>query len=786
MAVLRHLTGISVRYPRTTIILAFLLTFFFAFMFPKIHIDTDPENMLEPDQADRIFYRQVKEDFNIHDMIVLGVENPEGIFNKDSLQRIEKIIQEILNIPGVIYEDVVSLTTTKDVTSSNSMLIVHPVMEDVPEDYQTVAALKESISSNHILSEKLASRDGKAIAIYIPIESKKESYRISTEVEKIVKRYIDGKEHYYIAGIPMAEDTFGYAMFEQMGITAPLAGLMIFIILYLLFRRISLIIPPMMVAMMSVLWTMGLLIGLGFTVHIMSSMIPVFLMPIAVLDSVHILSEFSDRYPHYNDKKKTIEAAFRELYTPMLYTSLTSAAGFFSLTLVSIPPVRVFGAFVAFGIMVAWLLTITFIPATIVLIPDRLLKHKAHQTAPGGIIGKVLTKLDSGITTKYKWFLAGGLIFLALGLKGISLIKINDNPVKWFKSTHPIRISDTFMNKAFGGTYMAYLVVEGDGPGAAKRPEVLSYIYKLQRYLEKNEIVGKTTSLADIVSRVNYVLHRSTPEELRIPPSANTVSQEIFLYLSSGDPEDLDNFVDYQYEKANIWIQMKNGDNQAMEDVERYAEKFIAKNPPPGSIKAIRWSGLTYINKVWQGLMVTGMLRAVLGGFLIVLIMMAIMFRSVRLGILSMIPLTFSIIFAYGVIGFVGKDYDMPIAVCSSLSLGLAVDFAIHFIERYRKRYEETGSITEAHKYIMGEPGRAIVRNAIVITLGFLPLTLSTLVPYITVGIFFALLMLASAISTLVLLPSMMKLWGRWLLGNPKNINPLGEGKYVHVPVKKT
>lgn len=766
----RNLTYYSIRYSRITIIVAFLVTMFFSSMFPRIHIDTDPENMLEAEQPDRLFYQNVKKEFGIHDMLVLGIENREGIFSRDTLKRIEAIVAEILEIPGVIYDDVVSITTTNDVTLSDDMLVVHPVMETVPDDNNGIRTLREAIMSNHILSEKLISSDGKVAAIYVPIESKKDSYRVSGKIEEIVKRHLSDSESYYIAGLPIAEDTFGYAMFEQMGITAPLAGLVIFLILYILFRKISLIMAPMIVAMMSVLWTMGFLIGLGFTVHIMSSMIPVFLMPIAVLDGVHILSEFSDRYYRHKDRKKTLKVSMKELYTPMLYTSLTSAAGFFSLVFVPIPPVRVFGAFVAFGILVAWLLTITFIPAVIILIPESFFRKEASKKRKIYRIGNILKRLEVVTHRHYRGLLKGGLAVFLVGIVGITLIRINDNPVRWFKSGHPVRVSDTFMNKAFGGTYMAYLVVEGQEEGSMKRPEVLSYMDNLQRHLEKREIVGKTTSLSDIVKRVNYVLRGEEPDRLTIPDSADTVSQEIFLYLSSGDPDDLDNFVDYQYEKANIWIQMKKGDNYAMVEVEKDLEDFMSENPLPDGIKGFRWSGLTYINKIWQDLMVAGMLKAVLGGFLMVFILMVVMFRSIRLGIVSMIPLTFSIVFSYGVVGLIGKDYDMPIAVCSSLSLGLAVDFAIHFIERFRRKYYETGSLDEASHYIMGEPGRAITRNAIVITFGFLPLALSTLVPYITVGIFFSLLMISSAFSTLIILPALMKAWGRWLLGEPSSV----------------
>ncbi|MFQ5792863.1 MAG: MMPL family transporter, partial [Acidobacteriota bacterium] len=172
------------------------------------------------------------------------------------------------------------------------------------------------------------------------------------------------------------------------------------------------------------------------------------------------------------------------------------------------------------------------------------------------------------------------------------------------------------------------------------------------------------------------------------------------------------------------------------------------------------WSGLTYINKVWQDLMVVGMLRAVLGSFVVVLLLMILLFRSIPLGFLSMVPLSLAILLSYALIGFIGKDYDMPIAVCSSLSLGLAIDFAIHFVHRYRTRVSETGDLERANRAVFGLPARAISRNALVIIVGFLPLIVSRLTPYVTVGLFFATLMIFSALATLVVLPGLMRVAG--------------------------
>jgi predicted RND superfamily exporter protein len=190
-----------------------------------------------------------------------------------------------------------------------------------------------------------------------------------------------------------------------------------------------------------------------------------------------------------------------------------------------------------------------------------------------------------------------------------------------------------------------------------------------------------------------------------------------------------------------------------MEAVVKDVEAFLASNPPPAALTH-HWAGLTYLNTVWQEKMVSGMLNAFLSSFIVVFIMMVILFRSPLWGLLAMIPLTVTIALIYGIIGFVGKDYDMPVAVLSSLTLGLAVDFAIHFLERARMAYKKSGSWADAIKVMFEEPARAISRNVIVIAIGFTPLLAAPLVPYKTVGIFLASIMAISGIATMLILPA--------------------------------
>jgi hypothetical protein len=300
-----------------------------------------------------------------------------------------------------------------------------------------------------------------------------------------------------------------------------------------------------------------------------------------------------------------------------------------------------------------------------------------------------------------------------------------------------------------------------------KDPAVLAYVSRLQKYLgaggsEGPGVVGKSNSLADIVMTVNRDYVSGEPQDYRLPDSAAGVTQLLTLYQSSHRKDDLWHFVTHDYRSADIWLQLTSGDNQDMSSVVASAETFFRDNPPPASL-AHDWFGLTYINVQWQNKMVTGMLESFSGSFLVVLLLMILLFRSGLWGLLSMIPLTVTIGAIYGAIGLVGKDYDMPVAVLSSLTLGMAVDFAIHFLARGKLLREQAGSWKLASPGVFGEPARAIARNIIVIAAGFTPLLLAPLVPYRTVGVLLATILLVSGVGTLFILPALIRVLEKYL-----------------------
>ncbi|MBE9528350.1 MAG: MMPL family transporter [Proteobacteria bacterium] len=769
----------AIARPKTALALFVIATVIFLAMVPRIKIDTDPENMLSPDEPVRIAQTQVKRDFALHDSIIVGIvddKSSTGVFTPETLERIAALSYEIVKIDGVIAADLLSPVTTDDISGDGGMLTIEPLMGRTVIDEAAALRVRDRALANPILKDMLVSGDGTAVLLSVPIKEKHESHRISTEIARIIdeiKAGGAGTEEYHITGLAVAEDTFGVEMFRQMGISAPLAGLLIFLIMLFFFRSFALVASAMIVAMMTVIWTTGALIGAGFSMHIMSSMIPIFLMPIAVLDSIHILSDFHTRYaaeaatPSSDgkaDKKAIILSTVDELFTPMFFTSLTSAIGFGSLILTPIPPVRVFGAFVALGIVLAWFITIVFIPVFVTLLSDSTLKKFGSDTGngtPGNNSTDRLKRFQLSLgrfaVTHSKKIVVVSLIVFGVSLFGITKTEVNDNPTRWFKHSHPIRVAERVLNSHFGGTYMAYLVLTAPEPGVITRPETLKYIESLQAHMTDVDVVGKTTSITDVVKKVSYELNDAADEMYRVPDTSKAVAQYLFLYEMSGDADDLYHLVDPEYAKANIWVQLKSGDNKEMKRVETAAAAYFEKNPPPFGIKT-NWAGLTYLNVVWQDKMVYGMLKSLGSGAVLVFIVMTLLFRSALIGALSMIPLTITVAFIYGIIGYVGKFYDMPIAVLSALTLGISIDFAIHFAERTRRLRTESGSWAETVDRVFDEPVRAIIRNMVVISLGFVPLFFSPLVPYQTVGFFFAAIMAVSGGTTLLLLPALMNI----------------------------
>ena len=333
----------------------------------------------------------------------------------------------------------------------------------------------------------------------------------------------------------------------------------------------------------------------------------------------------------------------------------------------------------------------TFLPAYAMLLSHDTLKNfGVTEEGDDSVMARFLPKLQHWATSRARTVVIGTAVLLVISAVGISRIIVNDNPVSWFKKSHTLRKADTLMNNHMGGTYMSHLVFEGDAD-IMKEPEVVAYMDAVQSYVADQEAVGATSSIVDVLRKISYEIKG----ESALPDNYDEIAQYYFIYeMAGGDPDDLFTFITPEYDSAHIWIQMTKGDNILMTRMVDNVNNWMALNPAPDGVD-VEWSGLNYINVVWQDKMVKGMLWSLLGSFATVFVMMVFLFRSVLWGLLSMVPLTTTITFIYALIGFTGKPYDMPVAVLSSLTLGLSIDFAIHFIKRAQFIHEKTGDFTQ-------------------------------------------------------------------------------------------
>jgi len=324
----------------------------------------------------------------------------------------------------------------------------------------------------------------------------------------------------------------------------------------------------------------------------------------------------------------------------------------------------------------------------------------------------------------------------AIAIPALSQIEVNDNPVRWFRSSHEIRQASEQLNERLPGTFGASLVLRSD-PGALADPDTIAAVAALDAHWAGDPVVGTASTYADLVAADPAVAVDTLAGARAASPIVSTLVTD-------------------DLSTANLRLQLRSGDNQAMRAVVDRTEAFLDEHPLPSGVAA-EWAGESYLNLEWQDEMVSGMLVAFLSTLGVILVLMVLLFRSIGWALLAVAPVLWTVLVVYGVLGAVGKDYDMPIAVLSTMVLGIGVDFAIHYVERFRLLRADRPN-AEAQRAFFEEPARALTRNALIIAIGFTPLFLSSLVPYVVVGAFLAAIIMLSWLVTIVGLPAVTSL----------------------------
>ena len=531
------LVNLSMERPKRVVLVAVLLTVVFAAAFVRISIDTDPENMLAADAPVRLRNADMRETFGTGDMIVVGVFSGERLVNPKFMAEAFTFHDALAEMDGVAEATMISVRTASQ--------------DAAPTTNEEAEALAERIAADPLLGGNVLSGDGDTLAFFVPLDAKSDAQPVRDAANVLLDASpaLAGLER-HVAGLPLAQEAFGDQMFVQMAVFAPMAGLAIFLLMLLFFRKLVLVGPPMLLAMLSVVWAMGFLIGSGNSLHIMSSMIPIFLMPIAILDSVHVISEFFDRYGRVRERRFALRTVFDELAGPIAFTSVTTIVGFLALAITPIPPVQVFGIFIAFGVFIAWLGTMTLLPAVLMLVPEASIDRAVGERAAGDSrFAGFVRRLPTGAVRHRLPVLAAVALVALAAIPLIASIEVNDNPVNWFRSGHEVRVATERLNDELPGTFAANLLLEADDPDLLASPATVAAVSALQQRWTLDPNIGTSASFVDLLGEADGA---QAGEEL--------------MALRAASPL-VGTLVDETGTRANLRLQLRNGDNQAMNEV---------------------------------------------------------------------------------------------------------------------------------------------------------------------------------------------------------------------------
>lgn len=335
---------------------------------------------------------------------------------------------------------------------------------------------------------------------------------------------------------------------------------------------------------------------------------------------------------------------------------------------------------------------------------------------------------------------------------------INSSFLEKFESDSDIVLTDKFINDHFGGTTTLNLVLDSEGKkDVFKNPEILKLVDKMQSQTEKElAIVGNSFALTDYIKRMNKVMNADKEEFNTIPDTRELVAQYLLLYEMSGDPENLNAVVDYDYSKLNVTFQLKSDNSKAINStmaiIDSYMDEFEKQ------AVTINYAGSGYKGLVFTDLILQGQVKSLILSLIIVVLLLSLMFKNYKLGLIGAVPITITALISFGIMGFLNIPLNSTTALLSSIAIGIGIDYAVHFIEQYRNNATKLNSQLLAAQETMAHSGRAISFNAIVVIAGFMVLLFSVFPPNRELGALVSLNMFTSFAGTVTIMLVLLKI----------------------------
>jgi hydrophobe/amphiphile efflux-3 (HAE3) family protein len=745
---------------------------------PKLEKDTSADSFIDPDSPALVYRDMVDEIFHLRDPMVIAVvdEGPTGIYNPGTLGAVGWLTERIAKLPNIDPDRVTSLATETNVVGVADGMLVEDFYEVSPDTQERADAIKAAIDDFPLYQGHLVARKDTATLIVAElIDETKSEETYDAVMALAAEAPMPPGTEILVAGEGAVAGYLNSYIDRDAKRLNPLAGLVITVILFIAFRTLRATVLPNLVVLATAVGTFGLMAMTGAKFYVITNALIVVLIGIAVADSIHIFSQYYEEQRARPDatQRELVVHAMAAMWRPVTLTTLTTAAGFLALAVTSeMPPMRGFGFFAAFGVAVAWVYSLTFLPAAMTLLKKGRSGPFADRPDPSrrfDLPGRILLAFGHGVLAHPRKTVAVCLAIMIVGALGASRVIIEEQRIENFKSSEPLYIADKRINGTMDGTYYLDVVVETPNAEDLFQPANLRRVEALQEFLGSLPGVNGVTSIVDYVKQMNRAVNENQPEKYALPDDPLLIAQLFLLYSTSGDPTDFEEEADYDYRRGLVRARVDTGAYTNNKAIVEAAERYVAEHFSGENVSAVV-SGRVKVDYHWIDAIAVSHVGSVTVSLLAVWIMASIVFRSLFLGTAAILPVCLSVLLVYAVMGFAGVWLGVGTSMFAAIAIGLGVDFAIHTVDRMRELMNnDHEDLDRRLAELFPTTGRALFFNFAAIALGFGVLVSSDVPPLIKFGSLVAVAISTAFVASMTMLPALAKLLPRGFIvsGSP-------------------
>lgn len=772
---------------KTLILLSFITVFLGVYENKYLAVDTATEAMLRADDPILIKYNEFRDQFGRSDQVVVLVES-EDIFDKDFLKKLKTFHEDLeKNVPYL--KNITSLINVRNTWGDKDVLHVDQLFSDIATS--DIKALKKKACENPFYDNYVLSSDKKSTALVIETVA---SVRNHNESERKTGNELDGFEddiktedsgltHYITAdeksevnsavirimgkyqssdfkltfsGGSVIVDVFNQATKNDANRIGNIMKGVIIFFLFLLFRRISGVVIPMLIVISVMHSILGLMALTNTPMSIMTNILPGFIVAVGIADAVHILTIFYRKYQHGENKEDAICNAVGHSGLAIFMTSITTAAGLLSFSIADIATISDMGYFGAAGVLFALFYTLILIPSLIAIFPIVKKPEKKLRQSSNRMDAFLLFFSKTAINHS-KIILGVCSLLFFISLYYIFQLHFSSYILDYFPKNHQTKADFKYLEDHLKGSITFEIVVDTKKENGIHEPSILKSIEKLAGLIDAIEIdgihVGKYFSIVDILKETNQALHENASEYYTIPPQKDIISQEFLMFENSGS-EDLAKITDMIFSKTRITIKTKWVDSVILEKFVReltrmFEEEFRGR-------AEITVTGLSALMARTIPAALSSMYKSYIIALIVISILMVILIGDFKLGLLSMCPNLLPLFITMGLISIFGINLDINTLFICSIAIGLVVDDTIHFMYNFKKYYDISGDAEDAIRETLLGTGRALLITSIVLSMNFFVMLTATLNHSIKFGFFTGIAVILALLADFILSPALL------------------------------